>query len=479
MQKVAVIGAGLAGLSSGIKILENNPQASVTIYNMGHHPGGRAASWRDKDGFNIVHGFHAILKGYKNFRSLLKQAGLDEEKDFISTKGAAFFYEESSGKVHQVKNPLSSFKVDLPGFSYGYPEEDEKQLVKFALKNLKYFSPLFDKEEFDDICYTKWCIEHGMPESLTKSRMFRFNRDAYFNWPGEVSAYITLKGAELLGDSSVFFVNGTYGEKIISPLVNYFNKLGGKIELTKKLVSINHQNNKVISITVGNPDPAPHQFGQKNFDINVPVDDSSIQTINDFEALVVAIPIDCFKELNKNDNEFWSGFSGVKNLSTVATLSWQLWTKDAILPSLPAAINGLDEPMGTVIDYKQLIDEYKNNSEYGSVIEWVGQETGYENKTDDELKEIIIKSFMKISGAKNPLEAGIIKDVFRRNTSGYERYPFIEPGVNKFRPKVTTHFSNLFLAGDWIRNSIDVQNMEGAVTSGIEAAAEIKKHFKK
>ena len=96
----------------------------------------------------------------------------------------------------------------------------------------------------------------------------------------------------------------------------------------------------------------------------------------------------------------------------------------------------------------------------------------FEDKTDDELKEIIINAFLKVPGAKDPRKAGIIYESFNRNRANYERYLLTEPGTVRFRPRTRTHFRNLFLAGDWIRNEIEMPCMEGAVCSGINAADE-------
>jgi len=48
-------------------------------------------------------------------------------------------------------------------------------------------------------------------------------------------------------------------------------------------------------------------------------------------------------------------------------------------------------------------------------------------------------------------------------------------GCWKWRPETTTEIDNLFLAGDYVKNSIDVVCLEGAVVSGLEAAEQVRR----
>ena len=85
---------------------------------------------------------------------------------------------------------------------------------------------------------------------------------------------------------------------------------------------------------------------------------------------------------------------------------------------------------------------------------------------------------IKIPYTKDPRAAGIIYESFNRNNSNHERYLLTDPGTLKFRPYTSTQFKNMFLAGDWIRNKVDVPTMEGAIVSGYTAANKILKLVK-
>lgn len=464
--KTVIIGAGLAGLAAGIRLLEKKASLDVIIYNMGHHAGGKAASWRDEKGFNVDHGFHAIFSGYREMKKLLKKAGV-KKKGLVSNKGINYFFEEDPPRIHQLNpTPLACYK--------SYPPDEYLKIARFSAHSGgdTFLNTKKELEKNDEVCYTAYALENGLDPGLAKRRWFRFSQDALFNWPNEISTYITFKGTRLTLLPIYHYVNGNYGENLIAPIVKYFEKLGGKIVMTKKLVRINHDGKRATGIILADPDPDPHIAGKKKWDGAIPAVPGSEEAIEfkNNENLVVTIPVDCFAELNPGDEVFWEDYAGIKNLRTITTLSWQLWTREPVMPVNCQHINGLDEPMPTVVDYKKITDEYKNNPGIGSALEWVGQETGFEKYSDEELKQIIIKAFLRIPGAKNPLEAGIIHDVFNRNSGFHDKYLLTDPGTLKFRPGTKTRFNNVFLAGDWIRSEVDVPTMEGAICTGYFAA---------
>ena len=461
MKKVIIVGGGLAGISAGIKLLEERPDTSVTLYNLGHHMGGKAASYRDEYGFNIDHGFHALSSTYDRMLGMLKRAGVDFERSLVRDKGT-YFYDDARKDIFMAGTPESV-------------SEDAKRTNEFFMLHLPTILFGKDIEQLDDICWTAWCIENGLDEELTKKLSFRFSKDALFNWPHEISAYIQFMSIRMIAGSQFYYLSkGTYNEQVINPLVKYFEKLGGKIEMYQKLTEVRHENGRVTALRFSQPDFYYHHHGKVKWERIVRILPETTE-VTDLDHAIISIPVDSLRELNKGDASFWKGFPGIENLRSVATLSLQTWTKEPVFKSMPNCINLLDEPMPMVIDYKYVRDEYKHNKNFGSVLEWVGQENTFEEYTDEQLINRTYDALLKVPQAKDPRKAGIIHEHLSRNTSNHERYLLTEPGTVKFRPHSKTHFKNMFLAGDWIRNDIDVPTMEGAICSGFTAVEELLK----
>lgn len=80
--KIAVIGAGWAGLSAAVKLVH---RADVTLFEAGRQAGGRARSFGgDKDGFSFLdNGQHIMIGAYHAVSALMKQIGVREEDAFV------------------------------------------------------------------------------------------------------------------------------------------------------------------------------------------------------------------------------------------------------------------------------------------------------------------------------------------------------------------------------------------------------------
>ncbi|ATD64685.1 hydroxysqualene dehydroxylase HpnE [Neisseria weixii] len=80
--KIAVIGAGWAGLSAAVKLVQ---RADVTLFEAGKLAGGRARSFGgDKGGFSFLdNGQHIMIGAYHGVLALMKQIGVREQDAFV------------------------------------------------------------------------------------------------------------------------------------------------------------------------------------------------------------------------------------------------------------------------------------------------------------------------------------------------------------------------------------------------------------
>ena len=109
--RVAVIGAGLAGLSTAVELLEQGYQ--VDIYDQRPHVGGKVASWRDKDGNHIEMGLHVFFGCYFNLFRLMAKAGALEN---LLLKDHAHTFVNEGGDVR-----LLDFRAEFGDFKLGAP----------------------------------------------------------------------------------------------------------------------------------------------------------------------------------------------------------------------------------------------------------------------------------------------------------------------------------------------------------------------
>lgn len=478
MKKVTIVGGGLAAIAAGIKLMEERPGTQVTLHNLGHHLGGKAHSYRDDLGFSIDHGYHTLNSKYDRMLGAMERAGIDLEKTLTRKLGGAFMFDpEVEGNLIGAGHPGPDDALRKKR------AEDSKIQAEFSKKYGQLLAMEPDIEQYDEISWADFNIERGVTREITESLPFRFARDALFNWPHPMSTYVLMKSMRLTLGGYGNLTTGTYGETIIAPLVRYFKRLGGRVELYSKLLQVLHEDGRVTALHFAQPDFHLHNHGEQKWEREIQTL-PEITEVTDFDHVIIAVPVDSLRELNKGDAGFWRGFPGIENCSSVGTLTLSTWTEKTIWETLPEnPTNGptyilrLDEPNPMVTDYKFIRDEYRYNKNFGSVLQSCGQDGSFEHLTDEEIITRFYDNLAICEGVRDPRDAGIIHERLNRNISNHERYHLYNPGTLKHRPFSKTHLSNMFLAGDWIRNDVDCGTMESAFCSGYTAVEELLKVF--
>ncbi len=190
MSKVLVVGAGPAGLAAAEALLDQGAgKVEVELVTLGHHLGGKAASWRDEKGRVVEHGQHVVLGFYRELKALLRRSGVSPRDTLVPSHGHYQYYEDRDHRSHDlyVGDFLPKLLVDwvkYTGFSHAEKSEITGFVVRLAMELGGRIS-----EELDDLCFSAWALSRGVPLSVAQTNLFRANREVQLNWPGEISAY--------------------------------------------------------------------------------------------------------------------------------------------------------------------------------------------------------------------------------------------------------------------------------------------------
>jgi len=479
-----VVGAGPAGLAAAARVLERGGRKRfrVRLALMGHHFGGKADSWRDSEGRLIDHGQHVVLGWYSEMMGLLRRAGVDVDARLISNRGHTYIYEPRDDRVHDFALKRNPFHVLGTTMSYsGLTGAEKRNIAGFVMSNLSLFMGVQDIEQFDDVCFTAWCMANGLKASIVETSAFRMSRTGQLNWPGEISAYSMLKTMRKVNRdyrmAKYYFCDGGMSDRFWKPVVEYFRKLGGEVEMMRKLIGLRVEGGRVVAAEFAEPDAAGHDLpshppGRSRFEGVVPTKPGSVVLDRDFDYVIPAIPVTGFQQLSRGDKSFWGieEMAKIRNLRGVAPLALQVWHREPLTRRYKSVIAGLDGPLGFVLDNKHIIREYRYDPRYGSVLYFVGQEAGYEHWSDEDHLAQCLANASRLPGFERIDRKGIIHYRVIRHRSTDKAYFYTEPGVQQFRPKTRTTLPNLMLAGDWVPNKIDFPCMESAVVSGLAAA---------
>jgi hypothetical protein len=192
----------------------------------------------------------------------------------------------------------------------------------------------------------------------------------------------------------------------------------------------------------------------------------------DFDEVILAIPPAALGDMLHAVSEQARSWL---QLSTVATMSEQLWLKrtpeELGYHGAPAVHGHLEGPLDTWADLSHILahEDWGTDSPAGLIYACgalseradASERDRFSARLDDGLRWAMPQL------SKND----VVRRYRRLNVHGSERYHQSLPGQVRLRPRVTdTGLSNLLVVGDWVRTGIDAGCVEAAVVSGRQAA---------
>jgi zeta-carotene desaturase len=432
--RVAVIGAGVAGISAAVKLsLEG---FEVDVFETRGFLGGRTYSFIDtKTDEEIDNGQHLLMGAYENFFKLLD---ILKTKKYLKFKdGISIDYIDLNGKTG--KFDTSRFKGKF-GLIWGFLNFDllnvkEKiHSILFLLKmkfmkvenlNLSVYDLLKKSSQSENLIKSFW-----QPLCLAVMNIDIHQADAgLFVKVIKVAFFGLSKNAKL-----VFPKVGL--SKLLQPAINIIERKGGKVFFNNKISKINSIGDRVISIETRN--------GQYFYNY-----------------YVSAVPNYILKKMLSGIDE-----SILKSMNYSTIISAYLWLdREVSCREITALLNSTVQWVFNrrLIEYKKT----KSSTCNGHIAVTISGANELENLSNKKILAIIMSdlsnAFPEIQNV-NILHSKIIRD---RKATVALTTDSIKNRINKLED-----LSNLFIAGDWTNTGLPA-TIEGACLSGFLTAERV------
>lgn len=446
-KKVAIIGAGIAGLSAAANLAERGFE--VTLFEKNEYLGGKVGSWKFNSHGELLrteHGFHAFFRQYYNLRNFMKKVGIYQH--LIPIDDYIIFYQ--NGKQQGFKGidntpALNIFDLRKKGVLSNWTFLNPKSMNYLDL--LKYH-PEKTFEKFDHISFKAYANKTSMPSHLRL--VFTSFARAFFAEPHKISMAELIKGFHfyfLGSDDGLIYdvLDDDFEHSFLQPIENYITQHHVNINRNTTIEKINYTNQR--------------------FEINTETFDYCILSL-DAKHIVPLVK-------NSSGLEHFSLFNQqiaqLKCTDSYAVL--RIWTdkfeNDKTLPFF--IFTDRLKCLDSVTFYHKMEKESavwsaKNN---GGIFELHSYSLPDDLNDETAIKQQLLQEFFHYFPE--------LKDIKIRHEFFQHRNDFPAFHLNQYknRPTAKTEVPNLFLAGDWVKLPVPVMLMEAAYTSGAMAANNI------
>ncbi len=479
--KVAIVGAGLAGLATAIDLVDAG--CEVEIFEARPFVGGKVGSWVDKDGNHIEMGLHVFFGCYYNLFALMKKVGAI---DNLRLKQHTHTFINEGGKVGELDfrfptgAPLNGLKAF---FTTSQLSAVDKIANSLALGTSPIVRGLVDFKgamkqirNLDSISFADWFRSHGGNQgSLDKM----WNPIAYalgFIDTENISARCMLTIFQFFAaktEASVLrMLEGSPHEYLHKPIVDYLENKGVKIHTRNRLQEIKYttdsDNKKQITSFV---------IREGETEKNITAD-----------AYVCACDIPGIHRIIPEDWREDKFFDNIYKLTAVPVATVQLrfdgWVTELNDGEKRRQLDhaeGIDNLLYTCdADFSCFSDlalsspgDYYKEGE-GSLLQLVlTPGDPFIKESNEDIAKHVLEQVHKLFPSSRELNM-TWSSVVKLAQSLYRE----APGMDVYRPTQNTPIDNFFLAGSYTQQDY-IDSMEGATISGVQAAQAILKSGKK
>jgi len=468
--RVAIIGAGLAGLTTAVHLVEAGHQ--VQIFESRSFVGGKVGSWVDKDGNHVEMGLHVFFGCYENLFALMKKVGIF---DNLLRKEHTHTFINRGGKVTALdfRFPLGAPFHGLKAFfTTQQLSWTDKIWNSIALATSPIVRGLVDFKgamksirELDSISFADWFrLQGGNNASLKRL----WNPIAYalgFIDTEAISARCMLTIFQFFASkteaSVLHMLKGSPNEYLHKPLVDYITQRGGEVYTRRGVSEILTDGDAVVGLLMSHGDRV------------------------EADVYVCATAVEGAKRLIPSVWRKYPIFENLYRLDSVPVVTVQLrfngWVTELQDPQrlkqIPAT--GLDNLLYTAdADFSCFADlaltspaDYYREGE-GSLLQLVlTPGDPFLEMPNEEIAQHVVRQVRELFPSAKDLEMTWFS-VVKLAQSLYREAPKMDP----YRPTQATPIRNFFLAGSYTSQDY-IDSMEGATLSGTLAAQAILATF--
>lgn len=438
--KVLVLGGGMSGLCAATSLVDHGFE--VTVVESSGILGGRASSWKDKEGHTIDNALHVFFPHYVNCMEFFDKVGAKKLK---WTRGMTIY--DSNGKRGDL--PLGGGKADLlRAFNFSTMSFIDQLSMTYAVLSASFMS---DRalEKSDEITLYEWFKLHGMTEKaidhfrpfgagLTFLDLNRVSAKALIYWIRSVQC------KEFFARPGIGFADGGLGEIYVEPAERYITERGGKVLFNEKISWINIENNRISGVETSEGD------------------------LLQADIYLSALPFYELRKVLPDSSNDYRYFLDIYRIQDAPSVSVQIWfdRKVTDMKCIAAQMKGV---FNCFADMTAIVPAF-GEEHGGSMVEFVCTPAhNLMELTNERVFKLVLNEFIKLFPESE--NAKVEKWVTVKNRQGV----FAQvPGVDKYRPIQRTPYPNLYLCGDYTKSFI-AAGMENACASANIAAGNILK----
>lgn len=446
-KRVAVIGAGIAGISTACNLAERGFE--VHLYEKEHFLGGKVGSWQFEshgETLRAEHGFHGFFRQYFNLRNFLKKLGADKHLIPIDDYIVLFDKDKKQGFKDLSRVPVMNI-LDMRRYGV-FSWQTFVSPFSMPMIDLLRFDFKKTYKKYDKVSFADFARRTRMNDRM-KLIFSSFSR-AFFAEPEDMSM------AELIKSFHFYFLSNEEGllydvldDDFQHSFLSYCEAF-----LQKHQASI-HLNTPVTSLakTVTGFEVNGEAYDYCVLCTDVKHTKRLMQSAQGFEAYGTTL----------------SALTSLKQTSRYAVL--RLWTdRYEADPSLPFFIfTDRLRCLDSVTLYHKMEKESAqwSNEHQGGIFELHSYALPEDLRDDAEIRKQLLDELYHYFPE---LRGMTIRHEYMQHR---DDFPAFHTGQYATRPEVVTAVPGFYLAGDWVRMDNCTMLMEAAYTSGALAANHI------